>query len=704
MRCIDRPFALFGVFHRVCNNHWNYCHTSVWWSFTLFFILGGCTSTHAQNAHQNLVDQLDHAASDQEKFQKILHYEEQRTVSVDAEYASLLSSTIDYMNQVGKPSTAIPIANTLLEYYLFGNHVNHSKALETLDKIRPHLPDVPYDSVLEEFYVLSGEANIYTNHPTEAIEDFKIIIQENKKSGNTTGTNYGYAHLKLAEIYASQWNILESDKYYIKASDFFLQSQDTTMYLWSLSGRSTLYSNNGLYHEAEEVRKKVFEIGSSSGDLQVVAIAHLSAALEYKDRDMATMEYEHLEQAHHYIDFPSEVRDYVKTITYALLTQYFSDQSRVDSTDHYFQKFTEFYMPERHGPWVHEYFQIASAYKSRVHHRYEEAADIANELIKEASSQNKLNSLSRLYGFLVKTYTKNGQKSRAFDALTIQTNLRDSLSNIQTKNQFLYYNQLFESERKDKQIIQQDASIQLLSARNKLLFWRGLWILFAISGLFLIIYLVRSYRFTRQKSRLQEEFSQNLIREQENERLRISQDLHDGISQDLILIKNTLDIAHQQDIADMVAGSLTQLRQVSRSLYPVTLKNFGLKDGLEDLARKADESMEGVEVRSHVEKSSRQFSSEEELHIYRIAQEALTNSMKYARCAQINVDFRKHPGSYILEVSDDGVGMDMEHPSFRQGVGMNSMEERARILGATLTIGSKINHGTHVTLRIPVHD
>lgn len=675
---------------------------SIWCYYAVILLLFH-TKLLSQTSYQDLYDQLDQIHFEKEKYELVLSFENHRSFSLDDQYINLLISTIDFYNKLGQPEKSFPIANTVLEFYTFGDHVDHERARKIIDKMNDYLDGVPFDSTLINYYTLSGEVNIYRSHPNKAIEDFKILIDKCRKSGDTMATNFGYAHLKLAEIYSSQWNILESDKYFRKSKEFFHDKLDTTMYLWSLSGQATLYSNNGLYHEADEVRKELIQTGQISEKYQIVAIAHLSAAMMYNDRNMPALQYRHLVQARRYLDSPSDVRDYIKIISNTLLTQYFSDQGRVDSTDYYFNKFVQFYDPEKHGPWIQEHFRIARACKTKVHKDFTQTEIIVKGLIEDVRPKNKLNLLTRLYKLLADTYSLAGDKTNAYETLVEYNQLQDSLLHIQINNQFLYYNQLFETEKKDNQIVQQKASIRLLSARNKILFWRGLLILFTISSLFLIVYLIRSYRFSQQKSRLQQRFAQNLIQEQENERQRISQELHDGISQDLILIKNTLDMKRQPEVADMVAGSLSLLRQVSRSLYPVTLQNFGLKAALEELLSRIDEAVDGLEVHHSIEDFVGVFDQQSELHIYRIVQEGTTNIIKYARCSKIEVIFHRGPVFHILEIKDNGIGIDMSDKNFYKGVGMNSLEERAKILRGALAIDSEKNRGTRITLKIPIY-
>ncbi len=168
----------------------------------------------------------------------------------------------------------------------------------------------------------------------------------------------------------------------------------------------------------------------------------------------------------------------------------------------------------------------------------------------------------------------------------------------------------------------------------------------------------------------------------------------------MILVKIKLDHRKDSEMADLVEGSLVQLRQVSRSLYPVVLKSFGLKAALEQLLNQIEEATPEIKVVYAIGDCSGFFSQQEELHIFRIVQEATNNVLKHARCSLLDVDLDKTESNIILKINDNGIGMAL-HGRPYSGIGMNSMEERAKILGGTFVLQSSKGHGTRITVKIP---
>ncbi len=313
----------------------------------------GCDLLFGQPATPGDIDHLRSYNSIPDQYKEVLRQESERSEPIQPSYASILLETIDYLTTSGMPEEALPLVCSLGKYYIFGDYVDHDMATTVLDKMDPYLSQLQVDSTLVSYYTLSGELNNYTNHPDSAI-------------------------------------------------------QDTTMYLWALSGQSTLYSINGLYHEANEKRMKTLETAHSSGQIQIVAVVHLSAALEYKDRRMDSLQYDHLLNARQYMNIESDVREYIKTITFAFQTQYFSNQNNPDSTDYFMNEFEDFYRPQKHGSWIENYYLISQASQAKVHHKFSKSVQIGQELIDDAKKNNKLTNLTRIYDFMVDVYNQSG--------------------------------------------------------------------------------------------------------------------------------------------------------------------------------------------------------------------------------------------------------------------------------------------------------
>ncbi|HKI49857.1 MAG TPA: sensor histidine kinase, partial [Desulfobacteria bacterium] len=216
------------------------------------------------------------------------------------------------------------------------------------------------------------------------------------------------------------------------------------------------------------------------------------------------------------------------------------------------------------------------------------------------------------------------------------------------------------------------------------------------------------------------ELSSYLLTAQERERKRISFELHDELGQSLSVLKLKLgsierglgnhgarlrsdDVNVFKDI-DLIIESI---RRLSRDLSPALLEDLGLSGALrwmvEEFARHNSNR-----VFLAIEEINDSLSSEAQVIIYRIFQEALTNIGKHADAEQIFVRAEVRNQNVSLVMEDDGRGYDVngplpENPDER-GFGLAAMEERARMLGASLEVQSRPGHGTRIGLTVPVEN
>jgi len=220
----------------------------------------------------------------------------------------------------------------------------------------------------------------------------------------------------------------------------------------------------------------------------------------------------------------------------------------------------------------------------------------------------------------------------------------------------------------------------------------------------------------KKKQAVQQDFSRKLIESQEAERKRVAAELHDSIGQDLLVIKNRLLLGLQagqnsgesvkdfEDAVEHVTSSLKHVREISKNLRPIQLDQIGLTAALESAVETAAESAK-LQSSVRIDKIDNLLSKEEEINLFRIVQESMNNIMKHAQASELIVSVKKSEQSLSLEIEDNGKGM--ERPAgvnHRNGLGLNSMTERARILGGELRFDSVPGRGTKVTLIVPLQE
>jgi two-component system sensor histidine kinase UhpB len=191
---------------------------------------------------------------------------------------------------------------------------------------------------------------------------------------------------------------------------------------------------------------------------------------------------------------------------------------------------------------------------------------------------------------------------------------------------------------------------------------------------------------------------------QEGERTRVARELHDEVGQMLTAIALRAERAAGQpggqrealtEIADSVKRSLEDVHRIGRELRPEALDDLGLVNALIALCSRID-SETGLRVARELDWNVPELSADKELVIYRVAQEALTNTVRHARATMVSVSLTQQDGCAVLSVRDNGRGL----PAQVTESGLSGMRERARLIDARLDFQS--GAGTAVVLSVPL--
>ena len=220
-------------------------------------------------------------------------------------------------------------------------------------------------------------------------------------------------------------------------------------------------------------------------------------------------------------------------------------------------------------------------------------------------------------------------------------------------------------------------------------------------------YLAIRYEITERK-RVEQELQKmmtTIIDVQEEERKRLSRNLHDGIGQNLyshLITINRMLSEIDHPLLDQMQKEATQLieeiREISWELRPSVLDDLGLVPAIRSyLSRYSDHYHIDVFFDCVL---NRRYTISIELTIYRIIQEALTNIRKYAEVSEAAVTVREIGDVVRVMVEDKGKGFDPKKKS--PGVGLFSMDERARSVNGTLQIKTSLGNGTKIILEVPV--
>ncbi len=217
--------------------------------------------------------------------------------------------------------------------------------------------------------------------------------------------------------------------------------------------------------------------------------------------------------------------------------------------------------------------------------------------------------------------------------------------------------------------------------------------------------------FERMLGRIEDERRRSgglVLRAQEEERRRLARDLHDEVNQALTAILLRLEALSQgappelgselSEVKRLVNQAMGELLQLARQLRPTALDDHGLLPAMASQVRRFA-AQTGIKADLNARGESTKLAPDEEIAVYRIAQEALANVARHAGATQVDVDLNAGEDGIELIVRDDGRGFETHRAA--SGLGLGGMAERARLVGGELTIASEPGAGTELCLRVP---
>ncbi len=196
----------------------------------------------------------------------------------------------------------------------------------------------------------------------------------------------------------------------------------------------------------------------------------------------------------------------------------------------------------------------------------------------------------------------------------------------------------------------------------------------------------------------------------ENERSRISADLHDELGPFLSAVKlqiNSVDVVNEEDrriiekAGNHIDEIIQKIRDISYNLLPNTLVRKGLKPAVTEFVERI-----GQLHKLHIEFTCTGdfiLTQEKQINIYRIIQECINNVLKHARARRVMINISQQQDKLQLTIYDDGVGFAYDEMSrTNKGLGLRNLESRAEVLGANLHFQSDPGKGTQYLFEIPL--
>ncbi|MEM9921818.1 MAG: tetratricopeptide repeat protein [Bacteroidota bacterium] len=332
---------------------------------------------------------------------------------------------------------------------------------------------------------------------------------------------------------------------------------------------------------------------------------------------------------------------------------------------------------------------------------------------------------SKVYDALASIHAKLQQNEKALFYSQRYNEIQDSLNNSFVNA--LNYKLNYEEIQKENALLRE---AQLISSSRQQL------IVLSLTALVVIISAVSFFVYfsivSRQKRQAAERAAQDAYREiddllrdqeikinyarlegQDKERLRVAQDLHDGLGGMLSTVKlyfSHLDskLSHlQQDnlqqfnkATELLDNACEEVRKIAYNMHSGVLSNYGLKAELDELVHTI-QSSSPLQVNLFTHGFDKRLRPEIEVNLYRIIQELVSNALKHSRCKKLVLQLNQLAGILNVIVEDDGIGFDPEAVKDKKGLGLKNIRTRVNDMGGKMHVDASPGRGTTVTIDIP---
>ncbi|MBK8366416.1 MAG: sensor histidine kinase [Bacteroidetes bacterium] len=322
--------------------------------------------------------------------------------------------------------------------------------------------------------------------------------------------------------------------------------------------------------------------------------------------------------------------------------------------------------------------------------------DLAKALF---TKTNNLNNQAT-YNYLLYTIENSeGKHQSALNYYLSYENIKDSIEKTLNGKLIQELQLKYNVQKKEVELEKEKSKNLLLEQQHQdERFFKWLSIGIALIVLILVISSVY-YLYSKKIREKQASFSRQLIENIEEDRLRISMDLHDDIGQSLSMIKTKIAVVKQDPehkiLESELARVIEQTREISKNLYPSYLEKIGLVRSIARLMENIQSSTK-IECSFDVADKVEELSLPNKTHIYRILQECTNNTIKHAKASALKISITEKNNEFALIYQDNGIGMSSKQ---KDGLGLLSIKERAKIINGSVNFEDKTNKSFKLTLK-----
>lgn len=516
----------------------------------------------------------------------------------------------------------------------------------------------------------------------------------------------------LAYIHDSQGDVQKALEYNSKSLKLREEVNDVAGLSVTINNIGLIYSNQRNYPKALEYYSRALKLSIESGYGVGEARAYNNIGAVYLEEGKTELALDYFDKA---LKLRQKIGDQ-EGIGQSLMsagaarkllsdTKYKGDKQKQDSLrrlamDNFYQSLNlREQIQDKLGSTISliNIAKISCDYKLGDQKKVKALADTA---LKNARELGYPDLIQRAANVLSLLYKQQGDYKNAYEMQVLFKQMSDSINNEANRKALTQKTMQYEFDKKEAaQKIEHEKEVVLLEAEHTNT--KNIIIFLSAIALLLLIAVFGFYTF-RKNLRLKAENTKHLLYGQEKERLRISKELHDGIGQHMLFLRNQLVKLNQETLVTSADETLEEVRTLSKNLYPNQLEKYGLIAAVDALIAKVKETTE-IFTSHDLEAFKQELSPDQQIGFYRIIQECISNALKHASATAIRVTATAVGKGIELVIQDDGKGFDKQKlkQAAQRSFGVLNLEERVRIMNGTISLETSSGNGTKWTFFIP---
>jgi len=571
-------------------------------------------------------------------------------------------------------------------------------------------------------YSLLGLATLFADRGnlSQSLDVIRIARPYCETAGQKNGNYMVWLNKTIATVYV-QKNILDSAAYYyFEALKQFDQKKasDSSLLLSIYNNLGRMWVDDRQYNLALKYLTKANEIGlTTKNDRQLGEIyTNITAAYTGRRQYDSAIMYGKQAMAFNAQTGNSSVAPFT---SFELGNAYYFKKQPAIAIPYYLETLSENNLPTY--LFLNANLRMGEAYYKLK--KYPDAEEYYLNVLNSDQSGNYSSILIETYNHLDSLYTDTRNYKYALKYKELASELKDSTLNAEKIQATTQMEVKYSSSEKDKQLAQNQL---LLTQQESIIKEKNIWFDSAIGGICLVLALALTiYRGEKRKRRLQLILMNDLMKEQEieqlkarldgeeEERVRIAQELHDGIMVQFSSVKMNLSCVLERasdpteksaldKIVHQLDSATRELRKSAHNLMPDMLLEEGLSEAVYYFLTDLKQSS-GIDIEYQQYGELPDFATEYELMLYRMIQELSQNAMKHSKASHILVQLNYRGNMLSLTVEDNGVGF---KPGYTQGggIGIRNIQSRVASLKGTMEIRSEPGIGSTIYIEFDINN